>query len=421
MLDGCFMQVKRFYLIYICLQLLICVSTGLLASYAPFFENLYYISDFLNCACIGIMICDYSNKRIIFSKNKIIELFFGLLLLYILLSILWSDYNWHNTIKRVKYVLGAFVMFIVVRNHLDYRNYHYIIRILLFFQMMNLGLVGYQNFILHLHPDFCNGIFGFTTYANGIEGTFCLGISLLSVIYYIDGKWNFVCSSFFLGVSCVICALAEIKIYFVILAITVLFAIIMRKCTPKRLVRIVFVVCGIVALLLMSYSILSIIMPDNLRVFENIDKAAAYEDRSTYAGRLNTIDFVYRRVFENNFFYSLFGTGLGTSSDNYIYELGKMFSDEGFIGVFLLYLVILVSMYHIIVAKVTRSSISSENFFSGVFAGVIAISVIVWNCTFTNKTYIVFFFLGIGNVVCEEKNLVNNIKNMFIGKGDEDK
>ena len=294
-----------------------------------------------------------------------------------------------------------------------------IINILLFSQLLNLGLVCYQSFIMQLHPDFCNGIFGFSTYANGIEGIFCLGISLLSIIYYIDGKWKLPCSTCFLGVSSIICALAEIKIYFVILAVTVFLIIFLRESTRDRRIRIIIIVIGIILFLIISYSILSVIMPENLRVFENLDQATEYESRSTYAGRLNTISFVYKKVFNDKFIYSLIGTGLGSSSEEYIYELGKMFSDEGFIGLILLYLFIAVCFVRLIFVKVVRKNLSSESFFSGIFAIVVAISIIVWNCTFTNKTYIVFFFLGIENANYEKKSIIDSIKVKFNLEGNE--
>lgn len=407
------MKIKKLYSLYVLFQLLICISIGLISSYIPSAENLYYVSDVLNIVCIGVMLYQFVISDIYITKSKICELLFGILVFYIILSILWSDLNIHDALKRFKYILGAFVIYVISRNYLEDRYFHMIINILLFAQLLNIGLVCYQSFIMHLHPDFCNGIFGFSTYANGTEGIFCLGISLLSVIYYIDGKWPLPWSACFLGISSVICALAEIKLYFVILAITVFLIILLRKSTKERIIRIIFVVIGMIILLMISYSILSIIMPENLKVFGNLNTAIEYENRRTYAGRLNTISFIYKKVFDDKFAYSLIGTGLGSSSEEYIYELGKMFSDEGFIGLTLLYLFIVVCFIRIIAVKVTGRKISSESFFCGVFAIVVAISIIVWNCTFTNKTYIVFFFLGIENVIYEKKAMKDGIKNVL--------
>ena len=81
-----------------------------------------------------------------------------------------------------------------------------------------------------------------------------------------------------------------------------------------------------------------------------------------------------------------------------------MLADGGFISVVLLYLFLL-SLF--IRGTFTRDKdMQCERLIVSIIAFVVMMSIVVWNSTFTRSTYIVFFFLGLGNVVYKSTNSI---------------
>ncbi|WP_273414700.1 hypothetical protein [Streptococcus orisratti] len=244
-----------------------------------------------------------------------------------------------------------------------------------------------------LHPDFSNGIFG-TGYANGIQGTFCLALSLLSIIYYLSNTWSLIKSVYLFGISAIICAIAEIKIYFVIFVVCAVFIFLFQKRNLKEQIRMLVISVGIALLLYLSYKVIEAILPNNLDTFFSLSRSLSYEQRTTYAGRTNTIPFVYNNVYNGHLIPSIFGMGLGTYNKSFIYELGKTFSELGFVGLTLLYTFLILKIFTVF----KRSKLSNEKLFVATFSIVVGLSIVVWNALFVPPTYIVFFFLAISSM-----------------------
>ena len=151
-------------------------------------------------------------------------------------------------------------------------------------------------------------------------------------------------------------------------------------------------------------------MPQNVYALFSLAGYLRYDGRSDYAGRTNTIPYVYEHLFRKNFFKSLFGMGLGSSASDYIYELGKSFAEFGFIGL-LLILFFLFSIFWFYFAPKRKTLRTQEQLFAAAYAGVALVAIVVWNCTFTRFAYLNFFFLAISSVVWnrprEEKSVAN--------------
>ncbi|EGL86587.1 hypothetical protein HMPREF9968_0013 [Streptococcus oralis SK255] len=133
----------------------------------------------------------------------------------------------------------------MTNSYLDDRTFSSLIDTAYVAQIFNLLLVLYQHLVLHLHPDFTNGIFGFTNYANGIQGFYCLALSILSIVYYLYGKWKAMKSLILIAISCIICALAEIKYFFVIFIFSIFLIFIFQKSKAVRKARIISTSVGI--------------------------------------------------------------------------------------------------------------------------------------------------------------------------------
>lgn len=384
------LECKKILNIVIFVQIICSLFGEIFYSFNEKFSMFFYIPDLLNLITLFVLFImtrgtfNFNKKNL---STKLITLFLG----YAIMSFIWSTYNLYNGINRFRYIFGGVITFIVCNSYLEDKVYEKIINFMCYAQILNLCLVIYQNLIMDFHPDFCNGIFGYIGYNNGIQGFYCLMISIVSIVYYIDGTWKKVRSIIMISTSCIICAFAEIKIFYIILIICTFAILFFKNKNRKERIRIIQIAFSIIILLIVAYHILIYVLPDNLYTFFNIQGALAYETRSTYAGRINTISYVYNNLFHNDFFKAMFGTGLGSSSSEYIYELGKSFSDFGFVGLAILGGSFINVFY-------SSRNISSEAFISAIVSIVIVFSIVVWNCTFTRGVYIVFFFLGLRNV-----------------------
>ena len=386
---------KRIFSFLICSQLLLAMFSGILYSYNNAVAIIFYLPDLIN-----VLSAIFLLQKIMTKKNlKLSIAHFGIIIFLVFVfygafSFFWSNYDVYHAISRFRYILAAFIYYLLVRFFLSNRVYFNLLNFLFFVQTINLILVAYQNFILGLHPDFSNGIFGFTGYANGIEGSFCLAISLLAFVYYLAGEWNLYKSMYLLAISSLICAIAEIKIYFIIFIICAVFIVIFQKRNLRETIRFLIMILGIVVLFYVAYQVIKLVLPNNLQTFFSLNKSLSYEHRTTYAGRTNTIPFILENTFQYNKISSIFGGGLGSYSHEFIYELGKTFSDFGFIGVILLYGFLLINVFK----PLMKVNISSEELFVSSFSLGTMISIVVWNALFTQTTYVIFFFLGISSV-----------------------
>lgn len=377
----------------IVLQLLISLLYGYLSTVSSVFSLIYYATDLINVLNL-ILMCQVlfrTNFRIEIRHSDIIFLF--LFVAYYGLSYLWGNASFYEAFIRYRYIFGSFLFYIVCTNYLDEKTYTFILKMLFIVQTLNLFLVFYQNQKLGLHPDFSNGIFG-TGYANGIQGTFCLALSLLSIIYYLSNTWSLIKSVYLFGISAIICAIAEIKIYFVIFVVCAVFIFLFQKRNLKEQIRMLVISVGIALLLYLSYKVIEAILPNNLDTFFSLSRSLSYEQRTTYAGRTNTIPFVYNNVYNGHLIPSIFGMGLGTYNKSFIYELGKTFSELGFVGLTLLYTFLILKIFTVF----KRSKLSNEKLFVATFSIVVGLSIVVWNALFVPPTYIVFFFLAISSM-----------------------
>lgn len=312
---------------------------------------------------------------------------------YAVISCLWSDASVYDEFTRFRYVFFSILFYYIVKFFLDDYTYSKIVKFMAICNFINLFLAAYQNLVLKLNPDFCNGIFGTVGYANAATGYFCLGLSVVSVAYFIDNIWNKFFCVLEIMASCLVCAFAEVKAYYILFVICVVLMILIRKNTLKEKLMVLRILLIICAILYIAWIVLSIIFPYNLRAFQSLAAYKQYDGRNDYAGRLNTLQYIYSHLFNNNFWDAFWGNGLGSECNNYIYELGKTFSDLGVIGVSLLGL-FLGSIFTI---YITQKEKTSEALICSIMAIGAIVSIVIWNCTFTRFSYIFFFFLAISD------------------------
>ena len=393
-------------------QITWCLFEEIIYSYNPNLGILLFGPEVLGTLYLFLALAKKKFKvnKVALRRKNYSDLLLGCFVIYVIISVVWSNWDIYSIIVRFRYIIMGCITYWVVHENLTDEVYRKIINIMCIAQIINFFLVLYQFFIMGINVDFANGIFGFTGYANAAQGSFCVALSLLAFVYYLDGTWHPMRSFLILGLSCVICAVSEIIIYFVLLVIGIIGIIAIRKNSFKERIRIIAIGAVIVTLLYFAYRILLMILPQNVYALFSLAGYLRYDGRSDYAGRTNTIPYVYEHLFRKNFFKSLFGMGLGSSASDYIYELGKSFAEFGFIGL-LLILFFLFSIFWFYFAPKRKTLRTQEQLFAAAYAGVALVAIVVWNCTFTRFAYLNFFFLAISSVVWnrprEEKSVAN--------------
>ena len=398
------------YLILI--QVTWCLFEEIIYSYNSKLGFLFLVPEMLGMLYLFLALA----KRIFCcSKMKVnarshSDFLLGAFVIYVILSIAWSNWDIYAIFTRFRYIIMGSVTYWVVHENLTDEFYRKILNIMCVAHVINFLLVLYQSFIQGIDVDFSNGIFGFTGYANAAQGSFCVALSLLSFVYYVDKTWHPARCFIMLGMSCVICAVSEIKIYFGLLVLGIIGIVAIRKNDFKERMRIIGIGAVVAALLYLAYRILMVILPQNVYALFSMAGYLQYDGRSDYAGRTNAITYIYEHLFRGDFHKALFGMGLGSSASDYIYELGKSFSEFGFIGL-LLILFFLLSIFWLYFSPKRKKLRTQEQLFVAAYAGVFLVAIVVWNCTFTRFTYLNFFFLAISGVVWNKRGEEKSIEN----------
>lgn len=373
----------------IIIQIVCILFIGLLISYNPQTGALTYIPDLLNLLLIIMVL--YQKKELTIKKKGfyLLPVFF---LVYVSMSVFWGDMSYYDVFAQLRRYITAVLIYLISLEYLTFEHLKNGINIIICSQVMNAFITAYQNLVVKIHPDFCNGIFGFTTYSNAAQGMLSLTLSIIAIVYYIDQKWKPLKSAVAIGSSCVVCAFAEVKAYYVLLLISFLLVLFLKSEDKKTRKRIAFFCILLGMLLFVAYKILEVVMPENLNVFFSLSSYLKYEKYGAHggAGRLSTISYIYVNVFKKDIVKTLFGLGVGSVSNAYAYTIGKIFVSFGIIGTLLL----LLWYASVIWSNIRYVRISSESTIGIVLAVIMTATLFIWNGTFTQLVFLVFWVLG---------------------------
>lgn len=358
----------------------------LVYSYFPMLGFFSYIPDVLN-SLLFLLILKKIKQGI-----KTEHIWFLLFVIYTILSSLWGDGNWHYIFSNGRRYISAFIIYFAASEYTSTEYWVKGLKVILIAQGLNVFVTAYQNLVMKLHPDFCNGIFGFTTYNNALQGIFCLIISVIAMVYFLDRKWSKRKTIYAIGTSCLICAFSEIKAYYVLIIIA-FFAAFLYRCNNLKTIKRIFnfIIIGI-ALLLVAYKVLEVVFPANLQTFFNLSQYILYEQYGARggAGRLTTIPYIYNTVFKHSIYKTLIGSGLGGAATEYAYTIGKLFVSFGAIGLTLL----LIWIIYICIRYCRGAKSNSQNLILIVMAMMIVVTMFVWNALFTQVIFLIFWLLG---------------------------
>lgn len=163
--------------------------------------------------------------------------------------------------------------------------------------------------------DNIGGIFGTQSGCNGYLNLFLIVVSAIYVTEYLEKKMGLmrimlaIVSCFFLM------AIAELKVYLFELPIIILIGMINAKFSFRKIIIIMFGICGIA----IGISMLGHFFESSGLDFFTSDAISKYMGDSGYTNtgdlsRMNAVSQLYEKFLHGNFWGSLFGIGLGNAS-----------------------------------------------------------------------------------------------------------
>ena len=352
---------------------------------------LFYVTDILLIVAFFLMLMTPKGNEVNKLQVKAWVLFLG----YAIFTFIWCSKNYYDILFRLRYFIQCLFVLWLTQRYLTDKWLKVIVNTLCGIQLINMLLAAYQNQVMGLFADYCNGLFGYIGFGSSSVGVFSVALSVLAVIYYLYGNWSPWRSIFIVGISAAYCAFAEVKAYYVVLLAGVVLFFILQKQSNSSVAKNLITIIAVGLMFYLAYVILSIIFPNNLAALFSVNDYIRYDSRSTYAGRLNTIPFIFSNEFMGNYVKSFVGSGIGTSASNYIYELGKTFSELGFIGLGLLVFAFISPF----ITYMTEKKKTAEQFFVATLSILMIVGIDIWNVPFVRSIgVIIFFFLGIANV-----------------------
>lgn len=299
--------------------------------------------------------------------------------------------------------------------YLDKKNIDSILKILDRLFYVNIILVAFQFFVEKLQDDYVGGFFGVEKGCNAYLNNYFVALTIIYLIEFYHKKIGFIKAVTRILLMGLCCALAEIKIFYVELAIILLLFALFTKFSLKKALIIILSILGIV----IGVKILIDIYPNFSEIFtvKNLIDVASSDKGYTGANdfnRLNSITMANMRFFDTTP-QKTFGFGLG----NCDYADGKAFLttnffvkyqnlhytwlsyamiylELGYIGLAFYYSV-LVFIAFLLLRRLKNGNYNPMYVEISFIASIMMVFISIYNSSLrTESGYLLFFVLSIG-------------------------
>lgn len=398
-------SLRELYNAILLIDILVCLYIEILKCYIGVARIINFIPDILNLIVIIYLVKEFLTGRItIYRRASSVFLF--LFFFVVTLSFANRGGALIDCYQRYRYILFGIIAYYLTTHYMDESYWNRILKVLYVSQIIHTILIVYQFAVLKTRPDITNGIFGFAELNNAAQGSFCLVMSLIGMEYFLKKKWSSkYCISMIL-MSCITCAIAEIKAFYVIFIISGIFIFIFtsknKQAVKRCLIILTIGIIGIVA----AYMILLKILPENLYAFASISAWETYEGwetgRAGGYGRATQLSYTFSQVFNGDVLSAIIGKGIGYKDANELvgYELSKTFMNFGMIGLGLFLLFI----FSLFIECYKGRKESEEVLISLSMCIVTLLALIMWNVTFTRMALLSFVILALGRADFARKN-----------------
>lgn len=407
--------------IIISLMILITLFFGFLSDDVGLNGNIQYLNDILLAfLLLGSLIGPHKQF-----KMKSVTISVVAFSLVALMSIILNLVPINLVIWAVRNTYRFFAFFWLCAIYLNKDNIDFIFNLMYRIQYINVVLILYQYFILHLRGDHIGGIFGH----GGNSGTLIYSSILLAYAFskYIFKEYKLSEFLFILISTMIICALAEIRVFFLIVPIILAISFFYTKFSYRKII----IIIGIFILAVVSIKIYEQLFP-----YVNLSISSFIEEGTSTGGgynisRINGFSEINQIFFKNDVLKNLFGYGFGyceySSIDFFSSEFYSLygaynyrwfasqwtFLETGYLGV-ISYCSILIS---IIICSIKKmKTVSKENkslMLTTTMVGTICLVLFFYNSLLkADYGYLPFFVLSIVAIIQNQKNDIIKEKNI---------
>lgn len=275
---------------------------------------------------------------------------------------------------------------------------------------VNAAVTAFQFFVLGLRQDYLGGIFGVEKGCNAFTIIFLIIVVGKSLLLFMGKEQNAVKCFTKCGVSLLIAAMAELKFFFILFLVILIFSAVMTKFSFRKVVLLIVAA----ALLMGSSLLLPVFFGENRALtFENIIETITATNYSTAKdlGRFTAIPTISRN-FLTGFFDKLFGMGLGNCdtssfaicnsqfyrSHSYLnynwFSSAFLFLETGYIGLFS-YLMFYVICYFLARHHMKQGKANPLFCRMSMLMSLLCIVMVFYNSSLrTEAAYMSFFILA---------------------------
>lgn len=291
-----------------------------------------FIKYTVDAALVLLLLLAYLHKRIslepqVVDLMRIVLVFFGITIIGQLLeyqSIIYYLWGFRNNFRY-------FVFFMMCTMVLDGDDADFGMRLMDGLFYINFVVTLYQALILNVHQDRVGGIFGVSRGCNGFTNIYLMIIVTWYMLRYMNNQVTLLQMAIRCGLSLVIAAVAELKMFFIEFVLITALAALMTKFSMRKFGLIILSAIGLVV----GLQVMQILFPHFANWF-TLDKIIEYSSAETgYTNandlnRLSAIPIAWNR-FLDTWPRKLFGLGLGNCdySSNFDFLTSPFYAKYG--------------------------------------------------------------------------------------------
>ena len=374
-------------------------------------EVLRYVLD-VNAIFLAILALP---KIQIILKDKVFKYFNSYVILYMVSIVLFSLAR-STPAGRVLWAARNnylyIIFFICCAYTLKTEDFSKILKNVARFQVINFACALFEYFVLKTSGDNLGGMFGTQSGCNGYLNNYLFIISAWAVVMFAQKRLRLSYLMWILVSSVTLAAVAELKFYYVELALIIVSSIVLSRVSLNN----GFILLSAIILFFVAVQIVGRINPEIVKFFSNIDNVTSYS-RETYGNtaisRGTALAQINDYFFHGDKFRNLFGLGFGYCEESksfawansnfalrYSYlgyrnlSVSMLFLETGYTG---LVGFVAIFVFLFIYAQMYKDSVEKgrQYVYLAQIVSVLAIANIWYNsCIRRESAYLTFFVLA---------------------------
>jgi len=251
---------------------------------------------------------------------RVFPIWIGLFFVFTLIGLAFNYQSIWYYLWGVRNNFRFYVAFLAFAYFLNMENVEGYLKLFDKLFWINTIVCLFQRFILGFSQDNLGGLFGVRSGSNGHLNIFMIIVVTKAIVYYFNKKENIKECLLKISAALLIAALAELKFFFIEVAIILVLASLISKFSWRKVLAIILILVGIV----LSISLLGALFPGFAGMFTIEGILANSASKSGYTGRGDLSRLTAIRTVVEQFFShegsSLIGYGLGNCDYSSAFE-----------------------------------------------------------------------------------------------------